>query len=178
MKEFILAERAQRQQELDAMEQRRPILFAEIAILDQMLARWELEQKTHGETRTSQPSFVPQTGESPKGTRLSPRWRCVMAEAVRRSPRPVSHYDVASIQEAAGQDRASKEQIRSHVWQFAKDGLYEKRGPGSFVATERAATALGLVLGALTTGAEIEAPDSGELSGAPQSNVMLPLDHP
>ncbi len=176
MKEYLLNEMARLRAELDAMDERRPILLAEMAVFHKIIAQWEREQKTpaprldgtgdQGDAQASTPI--------PRRLKISPRWRCVMVEGVRRAPRPVSHDDVPAIQQMANQEAASRQQIRSHVWTFAGGGFYEKQASGSFVATEKAAIALGMRLGEggppQQEELRTETPSSVEMFSAPRAN--------
>ena len=93
---------------------------------------------------------------------MDDRWKCVTIAAVERFPEIVKNADVPIIQQAAGQEPANKENVRSHVHIFAKAGLYEKVAYGCFRATQQAADLIGIPLGEAKSSSPKGEPGSGQ----------------
>ena len=164
MREFLIGERDKRTKELRELVRRVEILNAELDLLKVVIAKCD-------EGTSPEQSHMParqQHGISSKGTRLSPRWMPVLKAAVQQFPNAIEFEEVPDIQRGAGQLPSDTNNIRSHVWTQSNAGMYEKQGSGSFRATEKAAEAIGLPLGASNSHDEVTAD-----SGAPKADELF-----
>jgi hypothetical protein len=173
MKEYLLSEIRRRQTDLDGLEQqfrsievRKAVLDAELNLLRQMLGRVNGEPeaaavvtKEHSPQRRQ-----PKASKS----RLSPRWACVVAEAIKRYPAEIGTSEVPDIQKKAGQPEASGNQIRSHFWSGVESHLYERASYGTIRATQHAAEVLEIPLGSRPHLAALESPEGEPGSGQPR----------
>ena len=100
------------------------------------------------------------------GICIWPRWRPVTLAAIKRYPEFLRNEEVAELQLLAGQPSAKISDIRSHVYTYVKDGLYERGDAGAFRATAKAAQAMGIPLGSSNddgrTGSSQGEPGSGQ----------------
>lgn len=169
MQNILLSEIAQREGERQQCESQRRALEARIGTLDGELAllRHILARAEAGEESQPAPAASAAQENEPRkkvaGANMSDRWKCVTRIAVARFPQTVQNDDVVAIQLAAGEEAASREAIRSHVWTFTRTGLYEKVGRGTFRATQNAADLIGLPLGHVaSSGSPQGEPGSGQ----------------
>lgn len=118
--------------EVDAATRRHDVLAAQVDLLSRMIHA-DVGVTTISEQRASSGSK---------------RWRPVIMEAVQRYPRPLRIHEVQNIQERAGVEPATMNNVRSHFFNNSKPGkFYERVGTGEYRATPAAATAVGVDLG-------------------------------
>jgi hypothetical protein len=203
MRNILIARRDALQTERHTIEQRRVVIDAQLDLLNDIISSLD-ESDRAAAPEPDHPESTRPSKEAVRGSKLSERWACVVRAAIRRHPNAIKNDGAPEVQIAAGQEPASKEQVRTHVWVSTRDGLYEKVDKGSFRATARAAKIFNIPLGTAEQGDEWshrteapnynepsgvsgqqgderirntkEEPDSSELSGAPKTNGAEPLN--
>jgi hypothetical protein len=130
--------------EVDAATRQRDVLAAQVDLLSRMIHA-DAGAVARSEQRASSSG--------------SKRWHPVIMEAVRRHPRPLRIHEVQGIQQGAGVEPATMNNVRSHFFNNSKPGrFYERIGTGEYRATQVAATALGVALGSSTKNEDGPAP--------------------
>lgn len=143
MRDYLISEIAKREEERGVLAQRLNLVDIELRVLRDVLVRANEEAP-----RVARARREPKGDKSKKSThsRIRVRWRPVVLTAIERFPDPIRNEEIGRIQQESGQQPATATQIRSHVHTYSRSGLYEKLGAGSFRATPKAATAMGMTL--------------------------------
>jgi hypothetical protein len=169
MREYLVSEIAKREGELELAAQRIQNLETELRILRDVLMQHDREEReASASTNSRRESREPRSDQRRKRSRVGPRWRPVIKAAVERYPDFLKNEDVREIQMQANQEPGSPNEIRSHVFTYVRDGLYERGASGAFRATAKAAQAVEIPLGGESSSADSNSPQGEPGFGQPR----------